>query len=88
MPRTESLDDGRVFVVSVDPTAQWDHSKFPHPLLTVDYDAAGNVIQVVAVGAQARRMAEETTASLRGLVQDLDTVEDAEAVQDLEAALV
>lgn len=31
----------------------WDHSEFPRPLVTVDYDRDGRVIRVVAVGRDA-----------------------------------
>lgn len=31
----------------------WDHSEFPRPLVTVDYDRNGRVIRVVAVGRDA-----------------------------------
>lgn len=48
---TEVLDDGHVTVVTFDPDAEWDHSEFPEPLITSDYDAGGRVFRVVIVGA-------------------------------------
>jgi hypothetical protein len=48
-----STDDGTVFVIR-------DHSTFPEPLITVDYDAEGNVIKIVAVGNAARELAHAT----------------------------
>ncbi len=29
---------------------EWDCARFPHPLITVDYNTAGEVMGVVAVG--------------------------------------
>ncbi|MDQ6804445.1 MAG: hypothetical protein M3065_05665 [Actinomycetota bacterium] len=75
MPSTTSLDDGAVFVISVDPTADWDHSTFPEPLITVDHDAEGNVIKIVAVGKAARELAHATTATLTELISDASTAE-------------
>lgn len=73
MPSTTSLDGGAVFVISVDPTADWDHSTFPEPLITVDHDAEGNVIKIVAVGNAARELAHATTATLTELISDTST---------------
>jgi hypothetical protein len=70
MPSTSSLDDGAVFVISVDPTADWDHSTFPEPLITVDHDADDNVIKIVAVGAAARELSSATTSALTKLITD------------------
>lgn len=70
MPSTTSMDDGAVFVISVDPTADWDHSTFPEPLITVDHDAEDNVIKIVAVGKAARELAHATTATLTELISD------------------
>jgi len=70
MPTTTSMDDGAVFVISVDPTADWDHSTFPEPLITTDYDAADNLIKIVAVGKAARELAHATTETLHRLIAD------------------
>ncbi len=73
MPSTTSMDGGAVFVISVDPTADWDHSTFPEPLITVDHDAEGNVIKIVAVGKAARDLAHATTTTLHDLITDSST---------------
>lgn len=51
-----------VFVMSLHPDGEWHHSKFPHPLITVDYDSAGRVIQIVGVGPMAERWSEPIKA--------------------------
>jgi hypothetical protein len=70
MPSTRRLDEGAIFVVSIDPTADWDHSTFPEPLITVDYDRDGKVIKIVAVGKAARELAQATSDRLSSLIDD------------------
>jgi hypothetical protein len=81
MPSTATLDGGAVFVIDVDPTAEWHHSTFPEPLITVDHDADDAVIRIVAVGEAARRLSSAT----KGVLQELIT--DASAASVVEAAL-
>ena len=86
MPRTESFDDGAVFVVSVNPEGDWHHSRFPQPFVTVDYDADDNVLQVVAVGTAARELAASMRDSvLQALEPASDT--DPEVLRDVSLAL-
>lgn len=40
----------------------WDHSRFPHPLITIDYDAADNPIQIQAVGPIAASLTEAVSS--------------------------
>lgn len=47
-----------LFVMTANADGIWHHSKFPHPLITVDYDANDKVIQVVALGPPAERLVE------------------------------
>ena len=84
MPRTETLEGGDVFVVTLDPEGTWDHSKFPHPLVTIDYDNDGRAIQVVAVGPEARRL---SAALHTTLLDDLRDSAEPDAVRDVEQAL-
>jgi hypothetical protein len=43
-------DPTRIFNLADDaPTRRWSRSEFPHPLVTVDYDATGEPYRVVAV---------------------------------------
>lgn len=70
MPSTTSMDAGLVFVISVDPTADWHHSTFPEPLITVDHDAEDNIIKIVAVGRAARQLAKATSETLAALIGD------------------
>ena len=80
MPSTSTLDGGAVFVIDVDPTAEWHHSTFPEPLITVDHDADGTVIKIVAVGEAARRLNSATSAALHELIHDASTASALEAV--------
>jgi hypothetical protein len=81
MLKTSTLDDGLVFVIDVDPTAEWHHSTFPEPLITIDRDGNDAVIKIVAVGGAARELTSATAAVLQKLVQN------AEVATELEAAL-
>jgi hypothetical protein len=51
-----------IFNVVVNPDGVWDYSRFPHPLITIDYDRNDKPIQVVAIGPIARRMKERVDA--------------------------
>lgn len=46
------------FVIIIDNTAEWHHSTFPEPLITLDYDAEGHVIKIVALGSAARKLVD------------------------------
>jgi len=65
------LDEGEVFVWTLDPDAEWAYSKFPDRLITVDYDKDDRPIKIVAIGPEAKRlertMAEDATGRLREL---------------------
>jgi hypothetical protein len=50
--RAERLDS-HVLAFAIHPDAEWAYSKFPHPLITADYDAQHRLIQIVAVGRMA-----------------------------------
>ncbi|MCP9489947.1 MAG: hypothetical protein MSC31_08735 [Solirubrobacteraceae bacterium MAG38_C4-C5] len=50
------LDEGDVFVWTLDPDAEWAYSKFPARLITVDYDKHDRPIKVVAIGPEAERL--------------------------------
>lgn len=50
-----------VFVITVKPDGVYHRSMFPHPLITLDYDAGGDLIQVVSVGPVAHKL----TAALK-----------------------
>jgi hypothetical protein len=83
---TEHLDDGAVFVITINPAAEWDHSKFPHPLVTADYDADGKLFKIVAVGSMAKHL---STAVKDVIIKDLGKpAVDPEVVTDLDSALV
>jgi hypothetical protein len=65
------LDEGEVFVWTLDPDAEWAYSKFPAKLITVDYDKDDRPIKIVAIGPEAARLeravTENATARLREL---------------------
>lgn len=78
MPKIEMLDGGDVFVVTIDPEATWDRSEFPHPLLTLDFDANDDLIKIVAVGSTARRLAASVhSAVLAGMHDASDKAREA-----------
>jgi hypothetical protein len=83
---TEHLDGGAVFVVTINPDAEWSYSKFPHPLITVDYDAEGNPFKIIAVGSKAKELGIAVKERLLGDLHKENT--DAEVVGDLDDALV
>lgn len=56
-----------IFSVVIDAEAEWHHSKFPHPLITIDYDAQDKPIQVVAIGPVADRMCDRLDVLLAEL---------------------
>lgn len=37
----------------------WDRSEFPHPLVTLDYEADGNLLAVTAPGVSVRQFDED-----------------------------
>jgi hypothetical protein len=84
VPRTETLDGGDVFVITIDPESDWSYSRFPHPLITLDYDRDGNLIQIVAVGPEAKRLSASLTDTVLDELRDSD---DREATHDVERAL-
>lgn len=74
--RAERLDT-HVLAFAIHPDAEWAYSKFPHPLITADYDAQDRLIQIVAVG----RMAVDPLQALRGSIGELlSTTDDAPEV--------
>lgn len=38
--------------VTIDPNGVWDHSEFPHPLVTCDFNDNGELIKVIFAGAK------------------------------------
>lgn len=48
--RVEQLNDGQLLYIAIDPDGIWARSGFPHPLVTVDYDAEGAVIGISPAG--------------------------------------
>lgn len=42
--------------IAFQPNAEWDHSRFPHPLVTADYDAGGRLIGITAAGPMAKNL--------------------------------
>jgi hypothetical protein len=83
---TEHLDGGAVFVITINPEAEWSYSKFPHPLVTVDYDADDKLFKIVAVGSMATILCAAVKETLLGGLEKRDT--DAEVVGDLDRELV
>ncbi|MDP8909982.1 MAG: hypothetical protein M3N47_12915 [Chloroflexota bacterium] len=69
------LDEGEVFVWTLDPDAEWAYSKFPAKLITVDYDKDDRPIKIVAIGPEAvrleRAVSENATGRLRELAPDV-----------------
>lgn len=67
------LDEGEVFVWTLDPDAEWAYSKFPAKLITVDYDKANRPIKIVAIGPEAARLqsavSDNAVSRLRELAQ-------------------
>jgi hypothetical protein len=52
--RIEHLNDGHVVYIALDPDGVWARSEFPHPLITIDYDADGRVIGVSPAGPRIK----------------------------------
>lgn len=74
--RAERLDT-HVLAFAIHPDAEWAYSKFPHPLITADYDEHDRLIQIVAVG----RAAVDPLQALRGSIDELlRTTDDAPEV--------
>jgi hypothetical protein len=48
--RIDELNDGQLLYIALDPDGVWARSEFPHPLITVDYDADDNVIGISPAG--------------------------------------
>ena len=46
--RIEERNNRELIYIALDPHAVADHADFPHPLIAVDYDAAGNLIGLSA----------------------------------------
>jgi hypothetical protein len=69
------LDEGEVFVWTINPDAEWAYSKFPARLITVDYDSEDRPIKIVAIGPEAKRLekaiVENATDRLRELASDV-----------------
>lgn len=82
--RAERLDT-HVLAFAIHPDAEWAYSKFPHPLVTADYDGDGRLIQIVAVG----RAAIDPLQALRSAIGHLlETTKDApEVVADFDREL-
>jgi pyruvate/2-oxoglutarate/acetoin dehydrogenase E1 component len=83
--RTEHLDEGAVFVITIDPEAEWHTSKFPTPLVTADYDRDGKLFQMVVVGAMAKHLSAAVKSTLHA---DLNELVDHEVIDDLDKVLV
>jgi hypothetical protein len=88
--RTESFDGGDVLAIALDPDGVWAYSKFPHPLVTADYDADDRLIGIVAVGPAA---VEPLGELLEGIVRALaeqgsrsETSEARDVTMDLQEA--
>lgn len=67
--RAERLDS-HVLAFAIHPDAEWAYSKFPHPLITADYDADGRLIQIVAVGQAATQPLQALQSALSQELQD------------------
>lgn len=50
--RIEHLNDGQVLYIAIDPDGTWARSEFPHPLVTIDYDADDNLIGISPAGSR------------------------------------
>lgn len=50
--RIENSNDGQIVYIALDPDGVWARSEFPHPLVTVDYDADEEVIGISAAGSK------------------------------------
>jgi hypothetical protein len=85
MPRTETLDGGDVFVVTINPEGEWARSEFPHPLVTLDYDRSGELIQIVAVGPEAKRLSDSLAQAVVGGLRSSGSTD--AAAEDVERAL-
>lgn len=48
--RIEHLNEGQILYIALDPDGVWARSEFPHPLVTVDYDAEDRVIGISPAG--------------------------------------
>jgi uncharacterized protein YuzE len=55
--RIEQYDGGEVLYVALDPDGVWARSEFPDDLLTVDFNAKGDVIGIELIGSLARSAA-------------------------------
>lgn len=84
MSATRRLDEGEVFVWTIEPNADWHHSKFPDPLITVDYDANDRPFQIVAIGPKA---AELERVMRDGALARLRDTDDPEIAADVERVL-
>lgn len=73
--------DGDVISFVLDPNGVFARAEFPHPMVTVDRDAAGNVIGVCAVGRFTQSALQiyaewrKTTTSPEALVVKLANIE-------------
>jgi hypothetical protein len=82
--RIDQLNDGLVLYIAIDPDGIWARSEFPHPLITVDYDADGRIIGISPAGPQIdntldayQRWLKDGDGDPRRLVSNL---EDSEAL--------
>ncbi len=85
MSATKVVDqhDGDVITFVLDPDGVFSRADFPHPMVTVDRDVAGNVISVSAVGRFTQPALQiyvgwrQTSASPEALVVKLANIDPA-----------
>ncbi len=90
MSTTKVVDqnDGDVITFVLDPDGVFSRADFPHPMVTVDRDVAGNVISVSAVGRFTQAALEiyakwrQSKASPEALVFQLAKIESTVQPQD------
>lgn len=70
--RIERFDGERIVYIALDPDGVWARSEFPDDLITVDYNAQGNIIGIEALGSAAQMGAE---ALIKALVTGRESVE-------------
>ncbi len=71
-----------MFIVVMDPTAKWERSTHPAPMITVDHDASGRPYRIVAKGDAAKLLgcaladvlAHLTAAHPRTVAQIIETL--------------
>ena len=78
--RIEKFGDSVIYV-ALDPNGVWDQSRFPHPLITADYDGDDRLIGISAAGPKAQQL-------LKSLIEEIGELEGVDEIaRDLEDAL-